>query len=845
MMKFLLSISVLLGMALFVSGQHVCSSQNHECQFVSDFKPVVCYEKNGVKSIQLPPPVCVASDEVHRTSVPPPESFLLKSAAAKSDIVVTYVGFSDEAKAAVEHAVEIWETIIESEVPIRMKATWSSTMQTNTLASCGPETYYANFENAPLKNVYYPVAVAEKITGTEMNGITRYDLLASFNSKINWYYGTDLNTPTTSYDLVSVALHEIAHGLGFTGFFFVENGQGDYGFFDFGDLTSYDVLVENFGRKALGNPSFYERQTAKLANALQSESLYSGSPVASSSNSGNRPKLYAPSEFNDGSSIYHLNESTYPAGDDNSLMTYAAARGEAIHNPGPLATGILEDIGWTNLWLRHDPVKDKEQPAPLNFVANVESYYPIPKSAARVIYSIDNFVSHRDTLALVQTGTENEFANGITLGNGVEGLDYYVEVSDSKGRVRTSPMNAPLEVHKVHFGVDNEAPQITHINPEYFLFVGEALEIEAEVDDNLGVDTVFVLYSINGVEQIPFGLSWQKQTRYSGVFNFDPESLNDGDQISYRIVARDASAAQNEASYPVSGNLSFTIEKIFDPVSFYTNNFNYKTRDILSADFDVYTATGFSNGALHSPHPYPSPNKDNHEFNLVALLKQPIILKDQGMMSFDEVVLVETGTGGYGSDTFWDYVVVEGSKDEGVTWYNLADGYDASANPTWDQNFNASIVKQESKAVGIADWLVNREIELTKNGIFAAGDTIWIRFRLYSDPYANGWGWVIDNLRIQQPLSTGGPVLSPGNINVYPNPFQNKFRIDIDLSGNIDELRIELYDAFGRVVHFSKEEHVSGRVSEVMDFSNQPPGIYLLRVMEEGRPVLSKKLIKN
>ncbi len=52
------------------------------------------------------------------------------------------------------------------------------------------------------------------------------------------------------------------------------------------------------------------------------------------------PRLYAPSTWDDGSSIYHLDEFTYAASDTNSLMTPFAGRGEAVHNPGPNTLAI-------------------------------------------------------------------------------------------------------------------------------------------------------------------------------------------------------------------------------------------------------------------------------------------------------------------------------------------------------------------------------------------------------------------------------------------------------------------------------------------------------------------------
>jgi hypothetical protein len=142
-------------------------------------------------------------------------------------------------------------------------------------------------------------------------------------------------------------------------------------------------------------------------------------------------------------------------------------------------------------------------------------------------------------------------------------------------------------------------------------------------------------------------------------------------------------------------------------------------------------------------------------------------------MSFDEIVLVEPGSKGteFGDFEFWDYVIVEGSKDKGNTWLPLTDGYDSRKHQIWEDSFNSSIADMNSTTVGSSDLYINNQIDMLANGNFSSGDTILIRFRLFSDPYSHGWGWAIDNLVIQSQLTTSDAVLSPGNIRVYPNPF--------------------------------------------------------------------------
>lgn len=805
----------------------------------------VAQEETPLREMKVQRPVCYASGKVEKSFVPPPREFLLKSGDPKSNIIVEYnSSFPSEAKTAFEYAVGIWESLIESDIPIHVSATWSSSLGTNTLASCGPETYYANFKDTPLEDRFYAVAVAEKIAGEELNGTSRNDIEADFSSKISWYYGIDGETPTDKYDFVSVVLHELAHGLGFTGFFFVEGDLGAYAFYEFGDASSFDLLVEQYTGDNLVDTSFFENASTQLKTAFESNGLYANSPVAKSENLGKRPRLYAPTTFDEGSSIYHLNDDTYPHGNDNSLMTHAVGKGEAIHDPGPLTRGIMEDIGWTNLILKFSPVKDREESGPVDFVASVDSYYPIDTTSLQVIYSTDNFATS-DTLQLVASDEEGVFAVTLTLESGVEDIQYYVTVTDQKKRVKTAPSVAPVQLYSIHFGPDTEKPTIEHDSIPYFLLTGDPLTISAEVNDNLGVDTVYVAYAINDVIQEPFGLKLVSGTTYENTFGFDLKELKDGDVISYNIIAKDASSAHNTAVYPSGRVLQFRIEKIYDPVTNYKNDFNSSNSDFVLSDFDIYTAPGFENGALQSPHPYLSPKEDNKEFNYTTLLKYPIILQDGGDMAYDEVVLVEPGSfDNSGVFYLWDYVTVEGSKDKGETWYELIDGYDSGDNTVWEQAYNKTILDQESQAEGTSAMYATRHFLLLENGNFEVGDTILIRFRLYSDPYANGWGWTIDNLRIQKPTAAPLTSLSSGEINIYPNPFSSRFEVEINAGKTLEEVRIDVYDSFGRSIYSVTRNQIAF-FKEGIDLQNYSSGLYLVKVSENGIPVFSKKMIRN
>ena len=192
----------------------------------------------------------------------------------------------------------------------------------------------------------------------------------------------------------------------------------------------------------------------------------------------------------------------------------------------------------------------------------------------------------------------------------------------------------------------------------------------------------------------------------------------------------------NSATLPIDGFYSFKLEAPPDDIQDYENNFDTDTDDFILGDFEIITTEGFDNQALHSPHPYESPMENDKSINYFAQLKIPILLRENyALLQFDEVVLIEPGNGmPFSYKTFFDYVAVEGSTDN-ETWKPLADGYDSNNKTEWLNVFNSDIEGGDSKTIGDKSLFRTRLIDMIDNKYFNAGDKIFIRFRLYSDPY--------------------------------------------------------------------------------------------------------------
>jgi Secretion system C-terminal sorting domain len=229
----------------------------------------------------------------------------------------------------------------------------------------------------------------------------------------------------------------------------------------------------------------------------------------------------------------------------------------------------------------------------------------------------------------------------------------------------------------------------------------------------------------------------------------------------------------------------FTYNAVLDS---YENDFNTASSDFTGYGFNEKAEADFSNRAIHSSHPYEA----NAYYQYV--LKSPIRVKStDALINFHEVVIVEPGQNGSlpGSPEFNDHVIVQGSID-GIDWVNLLDEYDASDRNDWLEAFSRR--KQGSETI-----LKLRAIDLLST--YTANDEILIRFFLKANSIEEGWGWAIDNLRIQtENVITG---IEPGLIapvfSVYPNPATSNF-VTIIRDSNNDKGVANLFDLNGQLV---------------------------------------------
>ena len=141
------------------------------------------------------------------------------------------------------------------------------------------------------------------------------------------------------------------------------------------------------------------------------------------------------------------------------------------------------------------------------------------------------------------------------------------------------------------------------------------------------------------------------------------------------------------------------------------------------------------------------------------------------LFSFNEVVLVEPGSPEQLSD-HRDFMIMLSWKDQRILEkHGLTSSTDTIAHysPTGKHHIIAVLLETTQHLSGTEAMLQKHTFLYRPSANISEGDTILVRFRLFSDPFANGWGWVIEDLKIG-PLVDALPELTTRPVVVYPNP---------------------------------------------------------------------------
>ena len=236
--------------------------------------------------------------------------------------------------------------------------------------------------------------------------------------------------------------------------------------------------------------------------------------------------------------------------------------------------------------------------------------------------------------------------------------------------------------------------------------------------------------------------------------------------------------------------------------------------DFIGDGFEVRLDDGFTDEAIHSNHNYAD------RIEITYQIKTPWVVADSQFFLYRDIAIIEPGEPGskFGDNDFYDFVVVEATTD-GIDWTPVESGYDARANSTWLSTYNQG-------GNGTSDLYVDHEIDLKDQ--FTIGDTIFVRFRLSSDPAVNSYGWVIDDIELRLDMTSPVVEVAGESILVYPNPTTDYLHVDIPK--NVDDLEILLTNVDGSTL-YRKRTSESGTTLSI-DVSQYARGIYFLSIRD-------------
>ena len=243
------------------------------------------------------------------------------------------------AKNAFRFAADIWETEVVSDVPITISANFQS-FNSSSIIGSNSSSFFINTPNAP-PGIIHTVALARAMAGFDFTPGT-VDGTQTYNIDFDFYFGLDGKVPAGQIDFVTVVLHEIGHSMGISG---LSNGGTGVGTPFQGDVvfTTWSKFIELGNGTPIIDLGF---RSQEQTNALIGDDLFFDGPATRTVFNNQRPKIFAPERFQGGSSYSHWDESSFPTGSPNSLMTPRLARGEANRNIGDITRGALKDQGW-------------------------------------------------------------------------------------------------------------------------------------------------------------------------------------------------------------------------------------------------------------------------------------------------------------------------------------------------------------------------------------------------------------------------------------------------------------------------------------------------------------------
>lgn len=253
-------------------------------------------------------------------------------------------GFNDPVigaarRGAFEAALDMWGQALDGTVPVVVDIAMDPLGGTGTnaiLASTGTTTLHTGFFGSSSNSVY-GAALGNQLSQRDVNGPERSEMRVTFNADVDgptvlgsvgFYYGSDTRAGS-DIDFITVALHELGHGLNF--FDLIDPGGGGWLAFDLPGI--FDRQVRRLGVGSLATMRNAERVAAITSGMI----VWNGPSVVASA--GVPVPLYAPAAYQSGSSVSHWDTTLAP---DELIEPFYTTPN---HDLG-LLLPAMADMGW-------------------------------------------------------------------------------------------------------------------------------------------------------------------------------------------------------------------------------------------------------------------------------------------------------------------------------------------------------------------------------------------------------------------------------------------------------------------------------------------------------------------
>jgi|GEM_PF-3804626 len=294
-----------------------------------------------------------AGNQVVDVYIPPDPSLMSVIDSRDVQIIVNFieevegvVEWTPDRKGAFNYAKGLWEQMLTSTSDIKIYIDAKiDDIGGNDLAVGKAGTIICNFGSSDptyQPDTWYSIALANRLHGMDMTNIVDVKITVSRENLDKFSYNTNGECPDDKYDFVTTILHEIGHGVGFSSSVDGNGEEAKYGKAATGGIfpNIYDRYIINEDGVKLTDFAAGEI-TTELNDYLESDALL----WANTGSDASGAKIYAPSSYEDGRSVSHLDEDTY-TNIANGLFTPELDKSEAIHSPGTIGIAILKDIGW-------------------------------------------------------------------------------------------------------------------------------------------------------------------------------------------------------------------------------------------------------------------------------------------------------------------------------------------------------------------------------------------------------------------------------------------------------------------------------------------------------------------